>query len=183
MIHFLRIRFLVFEHSARTETATDGRDKWWMFNNSRLLRLPPAWNTIDLWRYRTTDIFTRPDFRFISDGLTKGRPKSFEDITYRSIRCLICVETWTCTPSVIDNASAIADGSDDHETCYSFWLSLIGYHVFVLMSVQVLLNRDRQTDDKKNVPISTLLLKYCKMKANLRHTLAIFEQSLFNNVK
>ena len=94
-------------------------------------------------------IFTRPDFRFISDRLTKGRPKSFEDIAYRPIRCLICVETWTRTPSVIDNASAIADGSDDHETCYSFWLSLIGYHVFVLMSVQVLLNQDRQTDDKK----------------------------------
>lgn len=49
-----------------------------------------------------------PDFRFIiSDRLTKGRPKSFEDIGYRSIRCLICVETWTSTSSIIDNRSVI----------------------------------------------------------------------------
>lgn len=46
-----------------------------------------------------------PDFTIIADTLTKGRPKSFEDIAYRSIRCLICSETRTSTPLAGDNAN------------------------------------------------------------------------------
>ncbi|KYN04223.1 hypothetical protein ALC62_04989 [Cyphomyrmex costatus] len=44
-----------------------------------------------------------PDFTIIADTSTKYRPKSFEDIAYLSIRCLICFETWTSTPSAGDN--------------------------------------------------------------------------------
>lgn len=106
-----------------------------------------------------------PDFRFIiSDRLTKGRPKSFEDIGYRSIRCLICVETWTSTSSIIDNRSVIVHGSDDHEnTPLILWPILISQDdVFVFMSLEVLPNRDRHMADEKYFRLRYFHLKCCE---------------------
>lgn len=44
-----------------------------------------------------------PDFTIIADKLAKSRPKSFEDIAYLPIRCLIYMETRTSTQSAGDN--------------------------------------------------------------------------------
>lgn len=122
-------------------TRVDKRGKKW--NNSRLCRLPSP-NVVDLWRDVARTYLLGPDFIFISHRLTKSRPKSFEDITYRSIRCLIWVETWTCTPFVIDNG-------DDRWWFRRFGSNriLISHDIFVPVSLKVSLKPDRQMNYEK----------------------------------
>lgn len=129
-------------------------------------RLPPARDTVDVPKRRHI-IYSDQISDLSADRLTKGRPKSFEDIGYRSIRCLICVETWTSTSSIIDNGSVIVDGSNDHETCHSSWPILISHQVFVLMSLEVLPNWDRRMDDEKYFHLWWFRLKCSETKANL----------------
>lgn len=105
-----------------------------MFNNSRLLtRLPPARGERSTMAKRRYIIYSDQISDLSADRLTKGRPKSFEDIGYRSIRCLICVETWASTSSIVDNGSVIVHGSDDHEACHSSWPILIGRDVYLYL--------------------------------------------------